>query len=67
MKKFRIKVKKEFLDLETGLIRKPGFIMSVTENRYNEINRTGKGYIEIVKDAAPVAAPKIDKAETIKK
>ena len=66
MKKFKVKVKKEFLDLETGLIRKPGFTMSISESRYNEINRNGKGYIEIVKDAAPVAAPKTDKDETKK-
>lgn len=67
MKRFKVKVKKEFLDLSTGLMRKPGQTFEVSEIRYSEINRTGKGYIEIVKDAAPVAAPKTDKAETIKK
>ncbi len=63
MKKFNVIVKKTFLDLETGLIRKTGDKMTVSESRFLELTRTGKGYIEIVKDAAPVAAPKIDKAE----
>ena len=31
MKKFRVKVKERFLDGETGLVRKPGDTMTITE------------------------------------
>ena len=57
MKKFNVVVKKGFMDRETGLKKKPGDKMTVTEKRYLEILRSGAGYVEIVKDnvAKPVA------------
>ena len=61
MKKLLVKIKKEFLDLETGLTRKQGKTMTVTEARFLELHRTG--YVEIVKgDEKPV-----DKVTDIKK
>ena len=52
MKKFRVKVKEKFLDGETGLYRKPGDTMTITEKRYLEIIRKNGKLIEVVKDTA---------------
>ena len=61
MKKLTVRIKKDFLDLETGLNRVQGKTMSVTEDRFLELYR--KGYVEIVKgDAKP-----IEKTNDIKK
>ena len=51
MKKIRVTVKKRFLDGETGLYRKPGDKLTITEKRYLEIIRKGD-YVEAVKDNA---------------
>lgn len=53
MKKFRVKVKEKFLDGATGLYRKPGEIMTISEKRYLEIIRENGKFIEVVKDNAP--------------
>ena len=50
MKKFRVKVKEKFLDGETGLYRKPGDTMTISEKRYLEIIRKNGKLIEVVKD-----------------
>lgn len=63
MKKFNVVVKREFLDRDTGIMRKPGDKMTITEDRYLEIRRSGKSYVDIVKDAAKGAAPKVENAE----
>jgi hypothetical protein len=66
MKKIRVKVKKAFLDLETGIYRKPGTPsgeMTISEKRYLELYRTGKGYVEAIKDATKGVAPKVENAE----
>ena len=61
MKKLIVKVKKDFLDLSTGLKMVQGKTMSVSEARYLELRR--KGYVEIVKgDSKPA-----DKTNDIKK
>lgn len=60
MKKFNVIVKKRFLDGATGLIRKPGDRMAITEKRYLEIIRKGADYVEIVKDKQPESAPKTE-------
>jgi hypothetical protein len=53
MKKLTVRVKKDFLDLETGLKRVQGKTMTVTESRFLELHR--KGYVEAVKaDTKPV-------------
>lgn len=57
MKKFNVVVKKKFIDGATGLVRKPGDKMTISEKRYIEIIRKGD-YVEIVKDNA--TAPKSD-------
>lgn len=63
MKKIKVKVVKKFLDLDTGITRKPGDTMTISDDRYLELHRTGKGYVEAVKDNAPLTAPKTDKVE----
>jgi hypothetical protein len=60
MKKFNVIVEKPFLDRRTGLKRKKGDRMTIAEDRYNEIRRSGKDYITIEKAAAKVE--KTDKA-----
>lgn len=57
MKKIKVTVKKRFLDGDTGLIRKPGDKMTITEDRFLEIKRKGD-YVEAVKDTA--TAPKTE-------
>lgn len=57
MKKFNVIVKKRFLDGNTGLMRKPGDKMTITENRYLEIRRKGADLVEIVKDKQTESAP----------
>ena len=61
MKKMLVKIKKDFLDLETGLTRTQGKTMTVTDARFLELHR--KGYVEIVKDDAKP----VDKGNEIKK
>ena len=46
MKKINVVVKKEFIDRYTGIIRKPGVELSITEERFREIQRSGD-YVEI--------------------
>ena len=41
MKKIKVVVKKKFLDRPTGIIRKPGEKMTVSEVRFREILRSG--------------------------
>ena len=61
MKKVNVIVAKDFLDLETGLIRKQGKTMTVTDSRFLELHR--KGFVKLAKaDAKPV-----EKATEIKK
>jgi hypothetical protein len=56
MKKLIVKIKKDFLDLETGLKRVQGKTMSVTEDRFLELHR--KGYVEIDKgEVKPIGKP----------
>lgn len=50
MKKIVVKVKKKFLDLETGLTMKPGNTMTLTDRRYLEIRRRGD-LVEVDKTA----------------
>jgi hypothetical protein len=57
MKKFNVVVKKKFIDGATGLTKKPGDKMTISEKRYLEIIRKGD-YVEIVKDNANT--PKTD-------
>lgn len=61
MKKVNVIVTKDFLDLETGLTRKQGKNMTVTDARFLELHR--KGYVEIPK----AAAKPVEKASEIKK
>lgn len=49
MKKINVVVKKQFTDRRTGLIRKPGEKLNITDERFREIKRSGD-YVEIVKD-----------------
>ena len=49
MKKVKIVVKKAFLDRYTGIIRKPGDTLTVTDARFREIKRSGP-YAEAVKE-----------------
>lgn len=48
MKKIIVVVKKEFLDRYTGKNHKPGETLTVTEDRFREIRRSGD-YVEIRK------------------
>lgn len=59
MKKFNVIVEKPFLDRRTGLKRKKGDRLTITEDRYNEIRRSGKEYISIEK----AAVNKVEKPE----
>lgn len=59
MKKFNVIVEKPFLDRRTGLKRKKGDRLTITEDRYNEIRRSGKEYITIEK----AAVNKVEKPE----
>lgn len=54
MKKLQVKVKKEFLDRYTGIKHKAGETMTITDARFREIQRSGDGYVEVVKEAAEV-------------
>ena len=65
MKTFNVIVKRPFLDRRTGLKRKKGDRLTITEDRYNEIRRSGKDYISIEK--AAVKVEKTDAAPVIKK
>lgn len=49
MNMIKVKVKKEFRDKYTGLIKKPGDTMTISDVRKREIQRSGD-YIEIVKE-----------------
>ena len=60
MKKFNVIVKKPFLDRETGIKRKVGDRMTITEKRYLAIRRSGVDYVEIVKDKVAEPTPKTD-------
>ena len=60
MKKFNVIVEKPFLDRRTGQKRKKGDRLTITEDRYNEIRRSGKEYISIEKPTAK----KVEKPET---
>ena len=60
MKKFNVIVKKRFLDGSTGLYRKPGEKLTITEKRYLEITRKGD-FVEIVKDNTATPKPEIKK------
>lgn len=60
MKKFNVIVEKPFLDRRTGLKRKKGDRLTITEDRYNEIRRSGD-YVTIEK--APAKVVKTDKTD----
>lgn len=53
MKKFNVVVKKAFLDRYTGIKRKEGDRLTISEERYLEIRRSGN-YVEIEKAPAKV-------------
>ena len=55
MKKFKVIVKKRFLDGATGLYRKPGDEMIITEKRYLEIIRKDGSLVELAKNVAAEA------------
>lgn len=57
-KMITVVVKKEFHDRYTGLKRKVGETMSVTYNRLAEIRRSGKDYVEVVKETEKAAKEK---------
>ena len=57
MKKFKVIVKKPFLDRETGIKRKVNDRMTITEKRYLEIRRSGADYVEIAKDKVAEITP----------
>ena len=59
MKKFNVIVKKAFLDRYTGIKHKEGDRLTLSEERYLEIRRSGN-YVEIEKASAK--ADKADKA-----
>ena len=61
MKKINVIVKKDFLDLETGLTRKQGKNMTVSDARFLDLHR--KGYVEAVKNTAKP----VEKTNDIKK
>ena len=52
MKKINVVVKKRFLDKYSGVYRKPGDKLTVDENRYREIKRSGD-YVEVESAKAP--------------
>lgn len=64
MKQITVVVKKPFLDRYTGLKRKQGDRLTVSEKRYREMNRSGE-YVSIVADTKETAKP--EKATEIKK
>ena len=71
MKKIVVKVKKKFLDYETGLTMKPGNTMTITDKRYLEIRRKGD-FVEVDKTATAAlnkkpSETKVEKPETIEK
>lgn len=45
MKKFNVIVKKKFLDRHSGIYRKPGEKLTISEDRFREILRSGE-YVE---------------------
>lgn len=51
MKKFNVIVKKAFVDRYTGIKHKDGDKLTITEDRYLEIRRSGN-YVEIEKAPA---------------
>ena len=63
MKKFNVIVERPFLDRRTGLKRKKGDRLTITEDRYNEIRRSGKDYITFIKADAKVEKPEKATAE----
>lgn len=60
MKQVNVVVKKEFLDRYTGLKRKPGEKLTITDARYREIKRSGD-YVEIDKDSSAADSKKENK------
>ena len=56
MKKINVIVKKKFLDRYTGIFRKPGEKMTISEDRFREILRSGE-YVE-KENTANGATPK---------
>lgn len=49
MKTLNVKVKKEFRDRYTGKTNKVNSTLTITEDRYIEINRSGD-LVEVIKD-----------------
>lgn len=58
-KKVNVIVKKEFTDRYTGLRKKAGDKMTITEDRYREIKRSGD-YVEVEKTSKVVSEPKTE-------
>jgi len=67
MRKLKVVVKKAFPDRYTGIKHKAGDRLTITEDRFREIQRSGD-YVEIEK-AKPekVAAAEPDKTNEVKK
>lgn len=55
MRKIKVIVKKRFLDGSTGLYRKPGDEMTISEKRYLEIIRKDGSLVEVAKNVAAEA------------
>lgn len=51
MKDLKVKVKKDFLERYTGIKRKAGEELTITDARYREIQRSGD-YVEVIKEPA---------------
>ena len=65
MKRLVVKVKKRFLDLETGMVMKPekNHTMTISERRYLEIRRKGD-FVEVDKVATAALNKKNTDADT---
>lgn len=51
MKNLRVTVQKPFIDRRTGLKRKPGETMTISEERYREIKRSGD-FVKVTEEPA---------------
>lgn len=52
MKELNVIVKKDFLDLETGIIRRVGDRLKLPVKRVKEIKRKDANFLEVLKDAS---------------
>lgn len=49
MKQIKVKVKKPFLERYSGVMRKAGDVLTISDKRLREIKRSGD-YVEVVKE-----------------